>query len=186
MQSMVDREMAARCDPGRLAVGVVAAIFFLAGVLGLTSGSGDGMGTDAALPASDAVHLVLGMTGLAVARARHGARTYLIAGGVVYFLWHYGGPVLRGAAATPFPPANVNEWLNLWLAVSMIALACLAGDRTVRASTRDSAADEVVSRLSVSWRPVHVSGAAPSARPRRPRAAAGSRPPAPGRHAYGI
>jgi hypothetical protein len=165
-------------DPGRLAVGVVAAVFFVAGVLGLASGTSAGI----TLPANDAVHLVLGVTGLAVARSTHGARTYLIAGGVVYFLWHYGGPVVFTDGAVPIRLETVNDWLNLWLAVSMIALACLTGDRHRPAdeSTRDAA------ELSVSWRQLRVSAAIPSAHPRRPRPAAGSRPPAPGRYGYVI
>lgn len=164
-----------RWDPGRLAVAVVAAVFFLAGVLGLASG------TRSALPASDAVHLVLGVTGLAVARGGHGARFYLIAGGVVYFLWHYGGPVMLADTTAPLQLTTVNDWLNLWLAISMIALACLVSDRRrpVSESTRDGV------ELAVSWRQVRVSASTPSPRPRRPRPAAGSRPPAPGRTAYG-
>ena len=174
------RGSAVRWDPVRLAVAVVAAVFFLAGVLGLASGTSGGF----VLPANDAVHLVLGVTGLAVARSPHGARTYLIAGGVVYFLWHYGGPVVLSDGAVPIRLVTVNDWLNLWLAVSMIALACLAGDR--HRPARESVGEGVeMSMLSVSWRQVRVTAAAPSAHPRRPRPPAGNRPPAPGRNAYG-
>ncbi len=167
----------ARWDPGRLAVGVVASVFFLAGVLGLTSATGGGVPLPAA---NDAVHLALGVIGLAVARSSHGARTFLIAGGVVYFLWHYGGAVVLDGGPAPLAPSTANDWLNLWLAVSMIALACLAGDRPrpARAAEREAA------ELSVSWRQVRVPAAVPSARPRHPRPPAGRRPPAPGRAAY--
>ncbi|WP_291413727.1 DUF4383 domain-containing protein [Actinophytocola sp.] len=171
---MVNTGSGARWDPGRLAVGVVAAVFFLAGVLGVASGTGFGVPLAAA---NDAVHLVLGVSGLAVARSRHGARTFLIAGGVVYFLWLYGGAVVLTDGAAPTSPSTVNDWLNMWLAVSMIALACLVGDR--QRSDRAEAAR--AAELSASWRQVRVSAAGPSARPRRPRPAAGSRPPAPGR-----
>lgn len=181
---MVDRSMAPRWDPGRLAVGVVAMVFSLAGVLELASGTGG------ALPANDAVHLLLGMTGLAVARGQHGARTYLIAGGVVYFLWHYGGPIVLSDSLAPVPIklTTVNDWLNLWLAVSMIALACLTGDRPRQArepAMRERAEPAEPAALSVSWRDVRVSAAIPSARPRRVRVSAGSRPSAPGRAGYG-
>lgn len=184
---MVDRSTAARWDPGRLAVGVVATVFSLAGLLELASGTGS------ALPANDAVHLMLGVIGLAVARGQLGARTYLIAGGVVYFLWHYGGPIVLSDSLGPVPIklTTVNDWLNLWLAVSMIALACLTGDRPQRA--REPVAQQVaepvelsdLSVLSVSSRPIRVSAAIPSARPRRVRVSAGSRPSAPGRTGYG-
>jgi hypothetical protein len=185
----MDRSTTARWDPGRLADAVVAMVFSLAGLLELASGTGG------ALPANDAVHLLLGVTGLAVARGEHGARTYLIAGGVVYFLWHYGGPIVLSDSlgAVPLELTTVNDWLNLWLAVSMIALACLTGDRrparepAARASAEPAEPVELVdlSPLSVSWRQVRVSAAIPSARPRRVRASAGSRPSAPGRTGYG-
>lgn len=174
---MVNTGSGARWDPGRLAVGIVAAVFFLAGVLGIASGTGFGVPLAAA---NDAVHLALGASGLAVARSRHGARTFLIVGGVVYFLWLYGGAVVVTDGAAPSAPSTVNDWLNLWLAVSMIALACLVGDR--QRAARASAAR--AAELSASWRHVRVPAAAPSARPRRPAPPAGSRPLAPGRSAW--
>jgi hypothetical protein len=190
MWRMVDRSTTARWDPGRLAVAVVATVFSLAGLLELASGTGG------ALPANDAVHLLLGVIGLAVARGEHGARTYLIAGGVVYFLWHYGGPIVLsdslGASlgTVPIKLTTVNDWLNLWLAVSMIVLACLTGDRRpARQYAAREPAEPVepvdLSTLTVSWRQVRPSAAIPSARPRRVRASAGSRPSAPGRTGYG-
>jgi hypothetical protein len=186
MGRMVDRSTAARWDPGRLAVAVVATVFSLAGLLELASGTGG------APPGNDAVHLLLGVIGLAVARGEHGARTYLIAGGVVYFLWHYGGPIVLSDSlgAVPLALTTVNDWLNLWLAVSMIALACLTGDRRpAREPAVREAAEPVapsdLSALSVSWRQVRPSAAIPSARPRQVRARAGNRPSAPGRTGYG-
>ena len=74
----------------------------------------------------------------------------------------------------------MNDWLNLWLAVSMIALACLVGDRRHAAPASDHRGAE----LSVSWRRVRVPAALPSTRPRRSARPAGSRPPAPRRGPY--
>ncbi|MGH3762206.1 DUF4383 domain-containing protein [Actinophytocola sp.] len=166
----------ARWNPGRLAVEVIAALFVVAGVLGL--------GSSSALTApDDAVHLALGLAGLAAARSPRGGRTFLITGGVVFFLWHYGGAVVRTEGAAPVSLTTVDDWLNVWLAVSMIALACFVGDRRgpARAAIRQYGAE-----LSVSWRQVRVPAAYPSARPRRPRPPAGSHPPAPGRGVYGF
>jgi hypothetical protein len=164
----------ARWNPGRLAVEVIAAVFVVAGVLGL------GTGVGAPLTADGAVHLALGFAGLAAARTARGARTFLIAGGVVYFLWHYGGAVVLTDGAAPVTLSSVNDWLNLWLAVSMIALACLVGDRRHAEQAEQARGAE----LSVSWRQVRSPAALPSPRPRQVRAAAGSRPPAPRRGPY--
>lgn len=161
----------ARWNRGRLAAEVIAVVFVVAGVLGLVSGSGVG----GPLVAGDAVHLVLGFAGLAAARSARGARAFLISGGVVFFLWHYGGAVVLTERAAPVTLTTVNDWLNLWLAASMIALACLVGDGPARGRETE---------LPVSWREVRLPAAVPSARPRRARPAAGSRPPAPGRGAY--
>jgi Domain of unknown function (DUF4383) len=165
----------ARWSPGRLAVEVIAAVFVVAGVLGLASGSASGV----PMAANDAVHLALGFTGLAAARSPRGARAFLIAGGVVYFLWHYGGAIVLTEGAAPITLSTVNDWLNLWLAVSMIALACLVGERT-----RPEPVPATAAELSAEWRQARIPAALPSARPRRPRPPAGNRPPAPGRGAY--
>ncbi len=168
----------ARWNPGRLAVEVIAAVFVVAGVLGLASGGGSLAGP---LTTGDAVHLALGFAGLAAARSSRAARIFLISGGVVYFLWHYGGgAVVLTDGAAPITLTTVNDGLNLGLAVSMIALACLVGDRHRPVAASAGRAAE----LEVSWREARVPAAVPSARPRRPRPAAGSRPPAPGRDTY--
>jgi hypothetical protein len=164
----------ARWNPGRLAVEVIAAVFVVAGVLGL------GTGVGAPLTADGAVHLALGFSGLAAARTARGARTFLISGGVVYFLWHYGGAVVLTDGAAPVSLSSVNDWLNIWLAVSMIALACLVGERH-RATPAERARG---AELAVSWRQVRSPAALPSPRPRQVRAPAGSRPPAPRRGPY--
>ncbi|HEV7651656.1 MAG TPA: DUF4383 domain-containing protein [Actinophytocola sp.] len=166
----------ARWNPGRLAVEVIAAVFVVAGVLGLASGSGLG----GPLAAGDAVHLALGFAGLAAARSPRAARMYLIAGGVVYFVWHYGGAMVLTDGAAPITFTTVNDWLNLWLVASMIALACLVGERRAPQAAAAGGGAE----LSVYWRRVRVPAAIPSTRPRRPHPAAGNRPLAPGRGLY--
>jgi len=94
-------------NPGRLAVEVIAAVFVVAGVLGL------GKGVGAPLTADGAVHLALGLAGLTAARTTRGARSFLIAGGVVYFLWHYGGAVVLTDGAVPdedlYPPGPLRD-----------------------------------------------------------------------------
>lgn len=148
---------------GRLVVAVIAAAFLLAGVLGLAQGSAfvpDGM--------NPVVHLGFGLTGLAVVRSARGSRRFLIGGGVLYVLWHYGAvTVLTSGSAGGLSTAN--DWLNLWLAASMIALACIVGERPEpQPRPRQLASAE----YSMPWRRERV----PSARPRRPRPAAGNRP----------
>lgn len=167
----------ARWNPGRLAVEVIAGLFVVAGVLGVSS---DRLG--APIAATEAVHLALGLTGLAAARSPRGGRVFLLVGGVVFFLWHFG-------ASAPIELSTTDDLLNLWLAISMIALACLVGDRRrpARAASATAAAPSAGGEpveLSVSWRQVRGPAAYPTAHPRRPRPAAGSRPPAPGRGAY--
>jgi hypothetical protein len=164
----------ARWNPGRLAVEVIAAVFVVAGVLGL------GTGVGAPLTADGAVHLALGFAGLTAARTTRGARSFLIAGGVAYFLWHYGGAVVLTDGAVPVRLTSVNDWLNLWLVVSMIALACLVGDRRNAAPATERRGAE----LSVSWRQVRSPAALPSPRPRQVRPPAGSRPPGARRDPY--
>jgi hypothetical protein len=166
----------ARWNPGRLAAEVIAAVFVVAGVLGLAAGPGLG----SSLGASPAVHLALGFAGLAAARSPRGARTYLLAGGVVYFVWHYGGAMVLTDGAAPITFTTVNDWLNLWLAASMIALACLVGERR----TPEPASAGGGAELSVYWRQVRIPAAIPSTRPRRPSPAAGNRPLQPARGTY--
>ena len=149
-----------REQTGRLAVAAIAMVFVLAGVMGLANGADSGV-----------VHLAFGVTGLAVVRSARGTRRFLIGGGVLYVLWHF---VLAGGDA---PAAlSTNDWLNLWLAASMIALACLIGDRTDEHEERDEA--------PVEWRREPVWAPNPSNRPRRPRPAAGNRPPVRRRSVY--
>lgn len=151
---------------GRLVVAVIAIVFVLAGVLELAQGPAFTVGS-----VNPVVHLAFGLTGLAVVRSARGSRRFLIVGGVLYVLWHYGAvTVLTNGSAGSLSTAN--DWLNLWFAASMIALACIVGERRPAPvpRARELARDE----NPVPWRRERV--ATPSARPRRPRPAAGSRP----------
>ncbi|HEY3483130.1 MAG TPA: DUF4383 domain-containing protein, partial [Streptomyces sp.] len=75
--------------------------------------------------------------GLASARTARGARTFLVAGGVVYLvLWLYGLLIDHGSDANFVPVNTADNWLHLGLGVGMIALGLL----TARAGARSRAA----------------------------------------------
>jgi hypothetical protein len=156
-----------REQTGRLAVAVIATVFLVAGVLGMAH-----VATFSTGSLNPLVHLVFGVTGLAVVRSVRGSRRFLIGGGVLYVLWHYGAiTVLTSGSAGAL--STTNDWLNLWFAASMIALACVVGERPApeqRPRQLASAEDPVP------WRRERAPVAVPSARPPRPRPAAGNRP----------
>lgn len=84
------------------------------------------------------VHVLYGIAGLALARSFRGSRQYLIIGGAVYaVLWLYGLFVADHDHGGNFVPLNnADNWLHLFLAVSMIALGFLLTrdrDRAARA-----------------------------------------------------
>ena len=73
----------------------------------------------------NAVHLLYGLAGLALARTRSGARTYLIGGGVVYLLLFVYGLLIdvEPGKESDFVPFNVaDNWLHLFLGLAMIGL----------------------------------------------------------------
>lgn len=72
------------------------------------------------------VHLLYGIVGLALSR-RHGtARTYLLVGGVVYLvLWIYGLIVNKESMANFVPLNSGDDWLHLFLGITMVGLAIL-------------------------------------------------------------
>jgi uncharacterized protein DUF4383 len=105
----------ARREPGQVVAVVVAAVFVVASVLDLGSGVLDNL-----------VHLGFGLTGLAMSRAPHGARAFLIFGGVAYvILWQYGTVI--DPSLVPFHTSNMV--VHLSLVASMIGLAVLSGSR---------------------------------------------------------
>ncbi|RSD16375.1 DUF4383 domain-containing protein [Amycolatopsis eburnea] len=134
--------------PVQLAAVVVAAVFLLVGVLGFVPGittdydqlSFAGHDSTAMLLGvfmvsvlHNIVHLLFAAAGLAASRTARGARTFLIAGGVVYLvLWLYGLLIDHGSDANFVPVNTADNWLHLGLGIGMIALGLL----TARANTR--------------------------------------------------
>ncbi|MDS0140420.1 MULTISPECIES: DUF4383 domain-containing protein [unclassified Amycolatopsis] len=127
--------------PVQVAAMVVAVVFLLVGVLGFVPGittdydqlsfaGHDSMamllGVFMVSVLHNIVHLLFGVVGLASARTARGARTYLIAGGVVYLvLWLYGLLIDHGSDANFVPVNTADNWLHLGLGVGMIALGLL-------------------------------------------------------------
>jgi uncharacterized protein DUF4383 len=121
-------------------------VFLLVGILGFIPGitsnaPGDFAGTD-----SDAellgifqvsilhniVHLLYGLAGIALARTRDGARTFLIGGGVIYLLlWILG--LIGGANWVPTDTAD--NWLHFVLGVGMVGAGFLLGREAVARTT---------------------------------------------------
>ena len=103
----------ARREPARVVAVVVAALFMMAAVLDMGPGLLDNL-----------VPLGFGVVGLAMNRGPRGARTFLIAGGVAYFLlWQFGAVI--DPSLVPFHTDNVG--VHLSLVASMIGLAVLSG-----------------------------------------------------------
>jgi hypothetical protein len=137
--------------PVQLAAAVVGAVFLLVGILGFVPGitshygqmSFAGHGSGAMLLGlfmvsilHNVVHLLFGVAGIALARTPSGARSYLIAGGVIYLvLWIYGLVIDRQSTANFVPVNNADNWLHLLLGLGMIALGfALARDMGRRTS----------------------------------------------------
>jgi hypothetical protein len=104
-----------RREPAQVVAVVVAALFVIAAVLDFGPGLLD-----------NAVQLGFGAAGLAMSRGPRGARAFLIAGSVVYFLlWQFGTVI--DPSLVPFHTGNVA--VHLSLVASMIGLAVLSGGR---------------------------------------------------------
>jgi arginine exporter protein ArgO len=129
---------------------VVGAVFILVGILGFIPGITTHY-SDMAFAGHDSmakllgifmvsilhnvVHLLFGVAGLASARTAATARTYLIAGGVVYLvLWIYGLVVDQMSSANFVPVNTADNWLHFVLGVGMIALGFVFGRRRAMAS----------------------------------------------------
>jgi hypothetical protein len=135
--------------PVQTAATVVGAVFLLVGVLGFIPGitthysdlSFAGHHSDAKLLGifevsvlHNIVHLLFGIAGLAMARSWNGARSYLIGGGIIYFILFLYGLIIDSESSANFVPVNsADNWLHLVLAVGMVALGvALSRDHTAR------------------------------------------------------
>ena len=84
------------------------------------------------------VHLLFGFLGLIMARTHSLARIYLIGGGMVYLLLFIYGLIVPHHSESNFVPVNTaDNWLHLILAVVMVGLGLIFGNRpaTGRTST---------------------------------------------------
>lgn len=82
------------------------------------------------------VHLLFGVLGLIMARTHSLARIYLIGGGIVYFLLFIYGLIVPHHSEGNFVPVNTaDNWLHLILAVVMVGLGLIFGNRTVSGRT---------------------------------------------------
>jgi hypothetical protein len=149
---MTDRERASlpetmtpmhRREPGELAVLVVAGVFLLVGVAGFIPGitadldrmtfaghqSGAALfGVFTVSVLHNIVHLAFGVVGLVMARNPRTARIFLLGGGGVYAaLWLYGLVVDHTSGANVVPVNTADNWLHLFFAITMFALAWLVG-----------------------------------------------------------
>ncbi|KLU08955.1 DUF4383 domain-containing protein [Kocuria sp. SM24M-10] len=85
------------------------------------------------------VHLLYGVAGLALARSASGARNYLLWGGVVYLvLWIYGLLVGQESQANFVPLNTADDWLHLFLGVTMVGLSFLRRDTHDRSATHNT------------------------------------------------
>lgn len=74
------------------------------------------------------VHILFGIAGLAMAKTISGAKTFLVAGGVVYLALFLYGLVLPQDGAANFVPVNMaDNLLHLVLGIAMIGLGTTLG-----------------------------------------------------------
>jgi hypothetical protein len=132
-----------RAEPGRIASAAAGAVFLLVGVLGFVPGITTGLdgmtfaghhstaalfGVFTVSVLHNLVHLAFGVAGLALAATPHTARVFLVGGGVAYLaLWLYGLLVDHDSTANVVPVDTADNWLHLFLAAVLLALAFLVG-----------------------------------------------------------
>jgi hypothetical protein len=81
----------------------------------------------------NAVHLLFGVAGLALARSAATAKTFLIGGGAIYIvLWIYGLVIDKTSQANFVPLNTADDWLHLVLGLGMIGLGVALGRSTTR------------------------------------------------------
>ncbi|MFE6385785.1 DUF4383 domain-containing protein [Nocardiopsis dassonvillei] len=127
--------------PIRLAALIYGIVFLLVGVLGFIPGVTTnydqmqfvGHHSEALLLGlfqvsilHNLVHLAFGVAGVAMARTARTARFFLLGGGVIYLvLWLYGLLVGSDGPANFVPLNSADNWLHLFLGLSMIALGII-------------------------------------------------------------
>ena len=78
------------------------------------------------------VHLALGVAGLAMARSRRAARSYLVGGGIIYLaVWLYGLLVDKSSPANFIPVNSADDWLHFALGAAMVVMGLVLGNRGV-------------------------------------------------------
>ena len=148
---MAERRTSAWPTGVQKAAAGVGAVFVLVAILGFipgvttdfnqlrTAGSGSEaklLGIFQVSVLHNLVHLVLGVAGLALARTRSSARSYLVGGGIIYLaVWLYGLLVEKSSAANFIPVNSADDWLHFVLGAGMVALGLVLGNRDRRAET---------------------------------------------------
>jgi arginine exporter protein ArgO len=127
--------------PVQQAALLVGSVFLLVGVLGFIPGittdystmefasedsGAELLGIFQVSVLHNLVHLAFGVAGIAMARTASGARTFLLAGGVIYLvLWLYGLIIDHDSGANFVPFNTADDWLHFVLGVGMIVLGVL-------------------------------------------------------------
>ncbi|UGT42923.1 DUF4383 domain-containing protein [Nocardia yamanashiensis] len=131
----------ARWTPVQLASLVVGALFLIVGIAGFIPGittnlddltfaghdtSTQLLGVFQVSVLHNIVHLLFGVAGLAAARTVNGARTFLLAAGVIYLvLWLYGLVIDKMSDANFVPLNTADDWLHFVLGVTMVVLGAV-------------------------------------------------------------
>ncbi|MEZ0580327.1 DUF4383 domain-containing protein [Nocardioides sp. MH1] len=140
---MTNDVRAATATPVQKAALLVGAAFLLVGILGFVPGittdydhmefaghesGAQLLGIFGVSVLHNIVHLAFGVAGLLMARTWGGARTFLLAGGLIYLvLTVYGWVVERNGDANFVPVDDADNWLHLVLGAAMVALALALG-----------------------------------------------------------
>jgi hypothetical protein len=154
MNSTTNTSRSMTATPVQKAAAAVGVVFLLVGVLGFIPGittnysdlSFAGHHSDAKLLGifevsvlHNIVHLLFGIAGLALARTWSGARSYLIGGGIIYFVLFLYGLIIDGESSANFVPLNsADNWLHLLLAVGMVGLGVALGREVDTRTGHDS------------------------------------------------
>jgi hypothetical protein len=137
-QGRTDRDLSLGQRFAMAVGGVFLAVGILGFVPGITQNLGDisfaGHDSEAQLLGlfqvsvlHNLVHLLFGVLGLVAARRRDLARTYLLAGGVVYLvLAVYGFATENESDANFVPVDQADDWLHVALGLGMIGLGLVA------------------------------------------------------------